>query len=74
MYVEVLVSKLTTSQAADALGIHRLTLLRWLHEGLVPEPENVFIGNVRYRFFGERDMRRLRRFQAKLHPRKEAVR
>lgn len=66
--------KLTTSQAAKALGVHRLTLLRWLHDGLVPEPETVFIGNVRYRFFGERDICRLRRFQSKLHPRKENAR
>lgn len=70
---EVLMGKLTTSQAAKALGVHRLTLLRWLHDHLVPEPENIFIGNVRYRFFRERDMRRLRKFQAKLHPRREAA-
>jgi len=59
--------KLTTGQAAKALGVHRLTLLRWIHDGHLPEPELVYLGNVKYRFFSQADLRRAAAYQRRLH-------
>jgi len=57
-------SKLTTSQAARVLGVHRSTLLRWFREGL-QEPEFVQVGLIRHRLLGEEDLQRCREWQRK---------
>ena len=61
---------LTSSQVAALLGINRLTLLRWLKSGAVAEPElSARSGeHIRYRFFTEGDVERLRKYQKSLHP------
>jgi len=42
--------KISISEAARRLGIHRTTLHRWIEEGVVPEPiaENVAGARLRY--------------------------
>jgi DNA-binding transcriptional MerR regulator len=42
--------KISISEAARRLGIHRTTLHRWIEEGVVPEPiaENVAGAKLRY--------------------------
>jgi excisionase family DNA binding protein len=56
--------RLTTSQAARALGVHRSTLLRWFREGL-QEPEFVQVGRIRHRLLSEADLQRCRDWQRK---------
>src|SRR5258706_4533258 len=62
-------SKLTTSQAARVLGVHRSTLLRWFREGL-QEPESVQVGAIRHRLLGEADLQRCREWQRKAQARR----
>ena len=64
-------SKLTTSQAAKALGVHRRTLQRWFREGL-QEPELVQVGAIRHRLYSEADLERCRAWQRMLQGRRAA--
>ena len=50
---------LSTAQVARRVGVHRDTLLRWLREGRVPEPDRDRNG---WRRFTDRDVARIARF------------
>jgi excisionase family DNA binding protein len=63
--------KLTTSQAARALGVHRRTLQRWFRQGL-QEPELVQVGAIRHRLYSAEDLQRCRDFQRELQGRRAA--
>ena len=65
-------SKLTTSQAAKALGVHRRTLQRWFREGL-QEPELVQVGSIKHRLYSEEDLERCRAFQHELQGRRASA-
>jgi excisionase family DNA binding protein len=60
-------SKLTTAQAARALGVSKATLLRWIWRGAVPEPNIVFFGGVKYRLFSEANLEHAMRHKRRLH-------
>lgn len=64
-------SKLTTSQAARALGVHRRTLQRWFRQGL-QEPELVQVGSIKHRLYSESDLERCRAFQRELQGKRGA--
>ena len=48
----------TTAEVAHAIGVHKATLLRWIHLGFVPEPPFVLVGRVRVRMWGNADLTR----------------
>lgn len=53
----------STAQAARMLGVHKVTLQRWLLDGRVGEPKKVRIGNIESRIWTDRDVERVRRFK-----------
>lgn len=55
--------KYSTSQVAKKIGIHRLTLIRWLLDGKVPEPMRVKQGGVDLRLWTDRDVERVQKYK-----------
>jgi len=55
--------KYSTSQVATKIGVHRLTLIRWLLDGKIEEPERVKQGGVDLRLWTDRDVERVRRYK-----------
>ncbi len=55
---------MTTQQVADATGISKTTLLRWLREGRVKEPRRISNGGLDARIWTERDVERVRKYKA----------
>ena len=51
---------LTTRQAAEAVGINRVTLQRWIAAGLVKAPKAVVRGGRAVRLWSEGDLEKLR--------------
>ena len=56
----------TTKEAAEKLGVHRVTLQNWIAEGKIPAPAMQNIGGGRVRLWGEKDIRKARKAIAKL--------
>jgi excisionase family DNA binding protein len=48
--------KLTTAEAASQIGIHQVTLQRWIAEGKVRAPKATLIGAVGYRLWSAKDV------------------
>ena len=46
------------------LGIHKVTLQRWLLSGKVSEPRRVHNGGVNARIWADRDVERIRKYKA----------
>lgn len=55
----------TTNEAAQAAGISRDTLLRWLATGKVPEPDR---NRNRWRVFTEAEVKAIIRYANKITP------
>ncbi len=53
----------STAEAAQRIGINRVTLQRWLIDGRVKEPKKVSMGGVQVRIWTDRDVERLREFK-----------
>jgi excisionase family DNA binding protein len=49
-------SKLTTAKAAQRIGIHHVTLQKWIAAGKVRAPKPVLIGAVGYRLWSAKDV------------------
>jgi DNA-binding transcriptional MerR regulator len=56
--------KYTTAQVARMVGIHKVTLQRWLLSKKLTEPRKVGNGGMRMRVWTERDVERVRKFKA----------
>jgi excisionase family DNA binding protein len=54
----------TTKQVADAVGVNKRTLLRWLQDGKVPEPRRIRNGGLDARIWTARDVERVRKWKA----------
>ncbi len=54
----------STKQVTQMVGVGRITLLRWLHSGKVPEPRRVTNGGVNARVWTNRDVERVRKYKA----------
>jgi DNA-binding transcriptional MerR regulator len=54
----------STIQVARMLGIHKVTLQRWLLSGKVSEPRRVRNGGVNARIWADRDVERIRKYKA----------
>lgn len=55
---------LSTVEVARAVGIHKVTLQRWLLDGKLPEPRRVRQGGVEVRIWTVRDLDRVRKYKA----------
>lgn len=52
--------KFTTAEAARKIGIHQVTLQRWIKLGKVKAPAPTLVGAVGYRLWSEADIERLK--------------
>jgi DNA-binding transcriptional MerR regulator len=59
----------STKQVAEAVGMNRVTLQRWLLSGKVPEPKRLKAGGVDVRLWSDKDIERVRQFK-QVHYRK----
>ena len=59
--------KLTTTEAAKAVGLHPVTLQRWIAAEKVKAPQPTLIGAVGYRLWTTKDVERLRKVKLKIH-------
>ena len=55
---------LSTVQVARAVGIHKVTLQRWLLDGKLREPRRVSQGGVDLRVWTDQDVDRVRKYKA----------
>jgi excisionase family DNA binding protein len=53
----------STAQVARMLGVHKVTLKRWLISGKVREPKRIGNGGIQARIWTDRDVERLRKFK-----------
>ncbi len=54
----------STSEAARELGIHPITLHRWVLQGSINAPQKQRIGGVVVRLWTVRDIERVRKYKA----------
>lgn len=54
---------LSTLQVARMVGVHKVTLQRWLLDGKIPEPRRISNGGVDARVWTERDIDRVRKYK-----------
>ena len=55
--------KISISEAARQLGIHRTTLHRWIEEGVVPEPVAENIAGARLRYWTKADFAKVKKYK-----------
>jgi hypothetical protein len=53
----------STVQVARMLGVHKVTLQRWLLDGKVAEPRKVRIGMIESRIWTDGDVERVRKYK-----------
>jgi predicted site-specific integrase-resolvase len=53
----------STAQVLKIVGIGRMTLLRWLKEGKIPEPRRIISGGLNARVWRDRDVERIRKYK-----------
>ena len=58
--IALIEGKFTTAEAAKKVGIHLVTLQRWIKVGKVKAPSPTLIGAVGYRLWSADDLERLR--------------
>jgi DNA-binding transcriptional MerR regulator len=54
---------LSTLQVARMVGVHKVTLQRWLLDGKIREPRRISNGGVNARVWSERDIERVRKYK-----------
>ena len=59
----VVMKEYSTAQVARMIGVHKVTLKRWLLEGKMKEPRKVRVGNVDARIWIDRDVERVRKYK-----------
>jgi predicted site-specific integrase-resolvase len=55
----------STAQIARISGVHKVTLQRWLISGKLKEPKKVNAGNIQFRIWFARDLKRVREYKDK---------
>ena len=53
----------STGQVAKAIGVAKKTILRWLENGELPEPNTVGLGRVSYRVWSNEDLERAKQYR-----------
>jgi DNA-binding transcriptional MerR regulator len=56
-------TKYSSQGVADELGIHKRTLMQWLYDGKIPEPQRIEQPGVVYRLWTEKDLERVRQYK-----------
>jgi excisionase family DNA binding protein len=51
----------TTNEAAEKLGVHRVTLQRWIAAKKIPAPKMQKVGVLSFRLWTERDIARAKK-------------
>ncbi len=59
--------KLTTGEAAEAVGLHLVTLQRWIAAGKIKAPRPILIGAVGYRLWTAKDVEGLRKSKNQIY-------
>jgi DNA-binding transcriptional MerR regulator len=59
--------KFTTVEAAEEVGIHPVTLQRWIAARKVRAPKPILIGAVGYRLWTVKDIQTLRKIKLVIH-------
>ena len=54
----------STAQVARMVGVHKVTLQRWLLSGKVREPRRIRNGGVNARIWTNRDVERVKKYKA----------
>ncbi len=60
-------SPLSTREVAGLVGVHPITLERWLASGKIPAPGPLRIGGRIFRRWTERDIERVKQYKAKFY-------
>lgn len=55
--------KHSTQEVADAIGVSKKTLLRWLYAGVLAEPKHATFGGVESRIWSADDLERARAYK-----------
>lgn len=58
----------STAQVAKLVGVSKNTLLRWLYNGVLPEPQRTRVGGIVWRVWSREDIDRARRVKATMRP------
>jgi predicted site-specific integrase-resolvase len=53
----------STAQVAKGIGVHKITLIRWLLDGKVPEPRRINQAGQEIRVWADRDVERVKKFK-----------
>jgi excisionase family DNA binding protein len=53
----------STAEVANAIGVDKSTLLRWLYAGKLPEPKTQTFGGVESRVWSEADLKRAKLYR-----------
>jgi predicted site-specific integrase-resolvase len=53
----------TTAQVAQAVGVSKNTLLKWLYAGALQEPKRVRVAGMRWRVWTQSDVERARKLK-----------
>ncbi len=59
--------KLTTAEAAKKIGLHVVTLQRWIAAGKVKAPKPTLLGAVGYRLWTGKDVEALRKTKRSIY-------
>jgi len=62
--LHIYMKKYSISEAARLLGVHRVTLHRWIGEGAVPEPIAEDVAGARLRYWTEDGLAKLKEYKA----------
>jgi len=58
---------LSTPQVARRVGVHPITLERWLASSKIPVPKPLRVGGRVFRFWTSKDIERVRRYKEKFY-------
>ncbi len=56
-------TRYTTKQVADAVGVSYMTLLRWLYAKQIREPERLLYGGQNLRLWSKQEIAAVRKFK-----------
>ena len=57
----------STSEVAQSVGVHTITLERWLASGAIASPKRLQVGNRTVRLWTARDIKRVKQHKAQTY-------
>ena len=67
MLLVIAVTTYSTAAVARMVGIHKVTLQRWMLAGKIREPRRVKNGGINVRIWTDQDVERVRRYKEKFY-------